>query len=499
VSNRTKLGGVLLVVVGVMIGATVFSHMNSSTRPEAVGAPEPAGEQATAAATDRPLRSLHDLSQAFVDVAKESTPTVVTVFTERVMKVPQGWAGSPFEDFFSEFFGSPRRGQPEEREYRQTGLGSGVVVSADGYIITNNHVIREADSVFVRFSDERTLAARLIGSDPKTDIAVLKVEAKELPAMPFGNSDELEVGEWVLAIGSPLSPNLAHTVTQGIVSAKGRSNVGLAEYEDFIQTDAAINPGNSGGALINLNGELVGINAAIASRTGGYQGIGFAVPINMARQVMTSIIEHGTVVRGWLGVYIQNVDETMAKAMDLPSAEGVLVSDLSEGGPAEKAGIKPEDVVLKVGGKKIADTIRFRNEIASMAPGKKVDLEILRDGKKRTITVELGTLDAAEAGAGGSEQLADVLGFQVAPFDENAAERYGLKSSLEGVVVIDIDPASQAARVGLNVGDLIVGVNKQRIRNQAEFAQVLGNAKKGETVLLRIMRQDRGLYVAFTL
>lgn len=264
---------------------------------------------------------LRELNQAFIEIASEVTPSVVTVSTERVTRARMY---DPFADFFNDpffgFFGNPgngRRQQPQEREFRQQGLGSGVIVSQDGYILTNNHVVAQADSIRVRMSDGRELGATVVGADPKTDIAVIRVNASGLTPIRRGNSDDLHVGEIVLAVGSPLNPNLAHTVTQGIVSAKGRSNVGLADYEDFIQTDAAINPGNSGGALVNLYGELVGINTAIASRSGGFQGIGFAVPVNMALHVMDALISGGRVVRGWLGVSIQDVDEEMARAMGM--------------------------------------------------------------------------------------------------------------------------------------------------------------------------------------
>jgi serine protease Do len=254
----------------------------------------------------------------------------------RVQQSPYSFFGHPFNDFFGEFFRRLRRTQPREREYRQQRLGLGVVVSSDGYIITNNHVIAEADLINVRFIDGETMEAEIVGAGEKTDSAVLKVEADQLPAIRMGDSDELRVGEMVLAIGNPLSPNLAHPVTGGIVSAKGRSNVGLADCEDFIQTDAAVNPGNSGGALINLASELFGINTAIAARSGGYQGIGFAVPSNMANRVMESLKEHGTVVRGWLGIDIQDIDETIAAAMELAATQDALVADVTQGRRARR-------------------------------------------------------------------------------------------------------------------------------------------------------------------
>ena len=337
-----------------------------------------------------PVQSLVGLSQTFVNIAQEANQTVVTVFTEKTFKVPSIF----FKDQFKDFFRIPD--DSKEREYSQQGLGSGVIVSENGYILTNHHVIEGANKIQVRLMNKKTLEAKVIGTDPKTDIAVLKVEMEKLPAIKIGDSDQLQVGEIVMAIGSPMSQNLAHTITHGIVSAKGRSNVGVTEYEDFIQTDAAINPGNSGGALVNLDGELVGINTAIASRNGGFEGIGFAVPINLAKNIMKDLIEHGTVTRGWLGVYIQDINEDMAKAMNLPFTDGVLVSDISNDGPADKAGIIQGDVILELNGKKMLDTKLLRNEVAAISPDTEVAVKLFRDGKERLLKVKLGRLGSNE-------------------------------------------------------------------------------------------------------
>lgn len=455
---------------------------------------------------DRPITSLRDLNNAFVDIAEAVNPTVVTVFTEKVLRVQRRhqdypFFANPFEEFFKDFFDQqpqPRRA-PEQQEYRQRGLGSGVIVTQDGYILTNNHVIQDADTINVRLMDDRVLSASVIGTDPKTDIAVLKVDAKDLPRIEFGDSDDLRVGEWVLAIGSPLSANLAHTVTNGIVSAKGRSNVGLAEYEDFIQTDAAINPGNSGGALVNLDGKLVGINTAIASRSGGYQGIGFAVPVNMARRVMESIIDHGKVVRGWLGVSIQDVDETLMKAMDLGIDEGALVAEVVDESPADKADIKPGDVIVELDGEKIKNTTQLRNTVASKAPGSSVSVTIFRDKKEKRVSVELEELKPEEIAADAEERLQELFGFKVSPFDTETAAKYGLKTSLEGVIITDISYASPAHRAGLMVGDLITAINRQPVKNIAGFNELVNNLKKGDTLYFRVIRQNRSFYVAFTL
>jgi serine protease Do len=503
-SSRSWRSALLLVSIGIVIGAVVFSQLYAPTRPEVFGTPSPETTSTTKAA-DRPMRSLRDWNQAFGDIAESVNPTVVTVFTEKVLRVRTGtnpFFRGPFSDFFKDFFGQPgpRGQQAPEREFRSEGLGSGVIVDSKGIIITNNHVISGADTIRVRLMDDRTIPATVVGADTKTDIAVLKVETDDdLPAIAIGDSDDLKVGEWVLAIGSPLSPNLAHTVTSGIVSAKGRSNVGLAEYEDFIQTDAAINPGNSGGALVDVDGKLVGINTAIASRTGGYQGIGFAVPVNMARRIMESIIEHGTVVRGWLGVYIQDLNQNMVKAMDLPVSKGALVADVTDDSPAAEAGLEQGDVIVELNGEKVHDTTQLRNDVAATAPGTDVTLKLYRDGKEKEVKVTLGKLKADEIAPETEQRLSDLFGFEVAPFTPDLAQKYGLKPSLKGVVITGIDADSPARRAGLAEGDLIVAVNRKGLGTMEEFNDLVQDLKKGDTVLLQVARQNRNMFVAFRL
>jgi len=446
--------------------------------------------------TDRPILSLRDLNNAFVDLAKQANPAVVTVFTEQVMRVRQV---NPFGDFFGDFFGYRNQPGTQEREYRRQGLGSGVIVSADGYILTNNHVIAGADTINVRLMDGDTRPAKVVGADEKTDIAVLKVDEKNLPTMKIGDSDKLRVGEMVLAIGSPLSANLAHSVTSGIVSAKGRSNVGLADYEDFIQTDAAINPGNSGGALINLDGELVGINTAIASQSGGYQGIGFAVPSNMAQHVMESLIKYGTVTRGWIGLYIQDINESLASAMNLKSREGALIGDVAEDGPAQKAGLKQGDVIVSLDGQPVKNSTELRNDIASRKPGSKVDVKVLRDGKEKDFNVKLAELPADKVAKDVENKLEDKFGFSVAPFDANLAAKYNLNRSLEGVVITSVVGGGPAERAGLQEGDLIVEINRQPTHDLEQFNDQVRNLKSGSNFFLRVVRENRSFYVGFRL
>lgn len=452
---------------------------------------------------------LRELNNAFIEIASEVTPSVVTVSTERVTRARMY---DPFADFFNDpffgFFGGPgnnQRQQPQEREFRQQGLGSGVIVSEDGYILTNNHVVAQADSITVRTSDGRNLRATVVGTDPKTDIAVIKVNARNLTPIKRGNSDDLQVGEIVLAVGSPLNPNLAHTVTQGIVSAKGRSNVGLADYEDFIQTDAAINPGNSGGALVNLYGELVGINTAIASRSGGFMGIGFAVPVNMALDVMDALVSGGRVVRGWLGVSIQDVDEEMAEAMGLGDDRGVIIGSVTPDGPADRAGIEPGDIIMEYNGEPVSNMAQLRNTIAATDPGTTVDLRIRRDDNTRDVRVRLGELPEDELAASGEtvpgqQGRPDAqLGFAVANITPQLARRYEITRQTNGVVVVDVDEAGNAAAAGLREGDVIRRVNRTDVSTEDEFRAAIRRMSAGDPVMLLIRRGEQGFFISFTL
>jgi serine protease Do len=433
---------------------------------------------------DRRINSIRDISDAMVDIAGKANPAVVTVFTERTVRVQQR---DPFADFFGPgFFGAPT--QPRERQYQQSGQGSGVILSKDGYIVTNNHVIQNADSIRIRTNENKVIAAKLIGADPNTDIAILKVDG-EFPAMPLGDSDKLRVGEWILAIGSPMSENLANTVTMGIVSAKGRSNVGLVEMEDFIQTDAAINPGNSGGALLNLDGELVGINTAIASQTGGFQGIGFAIPINMVRNIMTSIIETGKVVRPWVGIYPQDIDATMSRALNLATTDGILVAQVVDEGPAKNAGVQEGDVILEVDGRKVTNASQFRAYVASQVPGKSIKLKINREGRNRDITVKLEELPAEGTLAAGQDALWDRIGFTFETADADKGVR--------GVQVSAINAQSQAYQAGLRKDDLIIGINRRAVRTAEEASALLEPVKRGEVVLVQLVRGRQSFFFAF--
>ncbi len=451
-------------------------------------------------ANQRTIATLSDLNNAFVDIAKDVKPTVVTVSTEKTLTVtanPFG-GGSLFDFFFGPGQGRGQQQQPQERKYHQEGLGSGVIVASDGVILTNNHVVDGADSIYVRTYEGNKYLAKVIGTDPKTDIAVLRIDAKNLPRIAIGNSDSLRVGEMVMAVGSPMSEELAYTVTEGIVSATGRSNMGLATYEDFIQTDAAINPGNSGGPLVNMNGELVGLNAAIISQSGGFQGIGFAVPSNMAVHIMDMLLTTGKVTRGWLGVSIQDVNQQIADAMHLPEQTGALVGDVVSDSPAEKAGLKAGDLILTLNGDKIKNSSELRNEVASTAPGTKVDFGILRNGKNMSITVTLGEMPA-EMSAAGPGGVQKELGFVVQTLTPALASQYGIDKNMTGVVVTAIDQNSSAYRQGLRQGDLIEEVDQEQVETSQKFDSLVAKKKAGDTILLRVFRQGSRFFLAFSL
>ena len=505
VSHYFKRPWVLIsigILVGVILTAGFGSSFKSPAQPEQpatitsttpVPAPEPQ-------VNPEDLSTAEKLSNVFADVAAEVNPSVVMVFTETDVKVEGNpFSGSPFEqffgndDFFGKFFHQPAPGQ----KYKQMGLGSGVIVDANGIILTNNHVVDSADDIKVRLMDGREFKGTVKGKDPQTDLAVVQIDTKNLTPIHLGNSDKTRVGEMVLAIGSPLNPELEHTVTSGIVSAKGRSGVGLSQYEDYIQTDAAINPGNSGGALVNLKGELIGINSAIVSQSGGFQGIGFAIPVNLARKVMNDIINNGKVIRGWLGVYIQNITPELAKALDLKTTNGVLVSKIQENSPAEKAGLKEEDVILAFNGKKLEKASELSTWVASTSPSEKVNLTIWRDGSEKNVEVKLGELNEEQQELAQGKSQVSSIGLQVENIVPELRNQFHLNKDLSGVVVTAVDPNGIAASVGMQVGDVIMKVNRQSVKSVAEFDKQLAKVSAGEDILLFLRRGSANLFVAF--
>ncbi len=442
-------------------------------------------------------QSLTGKDSAFSDIVKVISPLVVNISTSKTISKKDSSPFSEFfdgslQDFFDPFY--------MPKKWKEESLGSGVLVSSDGYIITNNHVVEKADEIKVTLYDQQNYRGKIIGTDPKTDIAVIRISADDLPEINWGNSDSLQVGEFVLAFGNPFS--LGHTVTMGIVSAMGRANVGIADYEDFIQTDAAINPGNSGGPLVNVKGELVGINTAIFSRTGGYQGIGFAVPSNMVKSVMTQLIKDGKVTRGWLGVTIQNFTPELAKEFGLEKLTGALVTDVFKGSPAEISGVKRGDVILKVNGKDIKNVEALRNMISQTKVGSGINLHIMRSSKPLKIKVEIVEFPqeiAQSVPAEPQDHLRNdentLAGFSVMDLTRDIAKQLDLSRNEKGVVIVRVKPYSAAEDSGLKKGDVIQEINKKKIRDIGDFNRTTRSLREGDTVLLFINRGGNKFYV----
>jgi len=444
-------------------------------------------------------------SRAFIGISKKAIPTVVFIEVEKT--VESGQALNPFEynnpfdlfndDFFERFFGHRYPQQQRPREYKQKGLGSGFIFSDEGYVLTNHHVVGDADKIVVRLSDGREFGAKIVGSDPRSDVAIIKLEkGKDLPVLPLGDSDALEVGEWVMAIGNPFG--LSHTLTVGVVSAKGRTSVGITDYEDFIQTDAAINPGNSGGPLINMKGEAVGINSAIFSKSGGYMGIGFAIPINMVKSIKDQLVTAGKVSRGYLGVSIQDITSELKETFDLKTTEGVLVSDVSKDSPADKAGLKQGDVVVEFNDRKVENTGQFRNLVSLTPPGSKANLVVIRDGKEIELPVKLATLEQASIAGVTQTDAMEKLGFTVQDLSEDLARQFGYER-YQGVLISQVMPRSPAQFAGLRPGVLITEVNKKAVGNTEDFLKALEESLKMKRVLLLVQDRQYARYVVLDL
>jgi serine protease Do len=431
----------------------------------------------------------------FVSLAKKMRPVVVNISTTQVS---DGRGGSPefgspfgeddpFNDFWRRFFGGPMPRGPQ----RQRSLGSGFFIDGDGSILTNNHVVENASKIVVKLSDDQEYEAKIVGRDPKTDIAIIKIDGKpNLPAASLGDSDKLEVGEWVVAIGNPFG--LDSTVTSGIVSAKGR-HIGQGPYDNFIQTDASINPGNSGGPLINLRGEVIGINTAIFSRTGGNIGIGFAIPINLVKELLPQLRGKGKVTRGYLGVLIQKVTPEIAESLGMEKASGALVANVSKDGPADKAGVKVGDVIVEFDGKEIKDSGDLPILVARTSVDKKARLKVLRDKKEVVLTVAVGELKDEEVVATAPEK--GELGLTVQRLTPQMAESLGLEKS-DGVVVTAVEPGSAADEAGIRRGDVILEVDRKAIRNLDEYKKAIAGTRKGRGVLFLVRRGDNTLFLA---
>lgn len=443
-------------------------------------------------------------SDKTVAIVKHSIPAVVSIHSEKIIKVKEHQYYNPYDmfEFFGHGFNDPffkRRQQeprkPREREYKQQGLGSGVIVNKHGYIITNHHVAGDADNIRITLTDEREFKAKVIGSDKMSDIAVLEIvdPPDDLPILKWGNSDSLEVGETVIAIGSPFG--YSNTVTKGIISAKRRS-VGINTYENYLQTDASINPGNSGGALINLNGKLIGINTAIASKSGASHGVGFAIPVNMAKDIMDDLISKGHVIRGYLGVYLQNINQSLAKALKLKNRDGALITQIIKGSPADEARLKIQDVVLEVDGKKIKNVNGLRNLVATLDPAKRYSFVIHRDGTQRTFDVKIGKRENDQK-AQSSEDTDQTFGFRLKKVTEENYRSYRLEFP-RGLMITGVKNGSTAERSGFEAGDVILKMGTKSANSIDAFLEEVDSLDEGDTLLVLIWRKGVQRYLVLT-
>jgi serine protease Do len=460
-----------------------------------LGYPQPSLALKLASADEGPSRT------GFAPVVKRVLPAVVNISSSKVTKIPTEFFGqTPDDPLFRQFFGNESNGpfqaprqMPEQREQ---GLGSGVIMTTDGYILTNNHVVDGAAEVRVTLADKREFKAKVIGTDSKSDVAVLKIDAANLPCITVGDSSKVQVGDYALAIGDPFG--VGQTVTMGIVSATGRSHLGIEDYEDFIQTDAPINPGNSGGALVNDRGELIGINTAIiAHGSEGNQGIGFAIPSNMARTEMEQIVKTGKVTRAYLGIVPQDVTPAIAQAFAEKEPRGALVGDVSANSPAQKGGLEKGDIILDVNGKPVSGSNDLRMRISMMAPDTMVSLNVFRDGTEREVAVKLGELPTTEAEASnqnGGPANSALSGVSVENLDADAAHHLGLPPNTPGVVVTNVSPSSEAAEAGLRRGDVIQEVNRKPVKNTSDFERAVHSSK--EKPLLLVNRNGSTMYLA---
>lgn len=481
---KKALAVILLVILGGLAGGVSFYALQRKYRPLQSSNPPPIS------------RKIVEDGKDFSEVISSISPSVVNISTVRVMRRSDGAGEDHFFDLYDDLYD---RIDPEApKKWKEQGLGTGVIVSQDGYIVTNYHVISDAEQIKVTLFDKTTVKGKVVGIDPKTDIAVIKVDVNGLNAISFDDSDELRVGEYVLAIGNPFG--LSHTVTLGIVSAVGRANVGIAEFEDFIQTDAAINPGNSGGPLVDTKGRLVGINTAIFSGSGGYQGIGFAVPSNMVKSLVEQIIKDGKVVRGWLGIFIQELTPELSAKFGYDKTTGALVDEVTRSGPSEKAGLKRGDIIVRFSGKDIDSPSALKTLVAKSKPGDDVQLDIIRFGKslKTAVRVAEPPREAVRVTEIPEPHLLKqnpFAGLYVADITKDVAKQLSLEAGEQAVVVVRVQPASPSEDAGLRRGDLIYEVDSKPIKNTAEFSRAVNQNRLDEPVLLYIGRAGRKLFL----
>ncbi|HYM37486.1 MAG TPA: DegQ family serine endoprotease [Nitrospiraceae bacterium] len=479
------IGGIALIGLTTIWGGTMPQAVSATAAPSAAAAPAPGLP-----------------AQGFADVAQAVTPAVVNIVASR----PQGRdPREQMQEFFNFPFPFGPQGPKEFRgpraphdapEPHGSGQGSGVIVTPDGYVLTNNHVVDSAKELTVTLPDKREFKGKIVGTDPKTDLAVVKIDGRDLPYVPWGDSARLRVGDYVLAVGNPFGLN--STVTLGIVSALGRGRMGITQYEDFIQTDAAINPGNSGGALVNTKGELVGINTAIFSRSGGNEGVGFAVPTSLGKTVFESLARTGKVVRGYLGVGIQDVTKELAKSFGLKEAKGALVSDVNENSPAEQGGLKSGDIIMSYQGSPVSDGVTLQRLVAKTPIGTKATVGVIRDGRDKDIAITVGELPEpakiAKADGGAGEQA--LAGVAVQDLDRETARELGLAGKIRGVVVVSVEPDSGVEQAGLQPGDVIREINRQPVKSVKDYEKAASHLKKGDQVLMLINRRGASLFLS---
>ncbi len=469
-----------VLLIGFLLGGITYYLLSKTTSSYMSFAP-------------RVPKQMEETSRAFSEIVRAVSPAVVNISSTKVIKKQP----TPFDEFFDFLYPFP---DGRGKRWKEQSLGSGVIVSPDGYIVTNNHVVEQADEIKVILIDKKSFKAKVVGSDPKTDIAIIKIDAKGLPVLPWGDSERLQVGEFVLAIGNPFG--LSHTVTMGIISAVGRADVGITDYENFIQTDAAINPGNSGGPLVNIKGELIGINTAIFSKTGGYQGIGFTVPSNMVRIVMDQLIKQGKVTRGWLGITIQELTPEIAQKFGLKQSEGALVSDVAKGSPAHRAGMARGDIILEFNGKKVRDVATLRNMVAQSKVGSQVEIKVLRRDREITLKANIMELptemgDVVPSSSNSMDMSDSALsGITVMDINAAIAKQLGIDRDEKGVVIVKVEHGSSAEDAGLRKGDVVQEIDRQRINGLNDFNKATSKIRTEDTVLLFVNRSGRKFYVA---
>jgi serine protease Do len=487
--------GIVGFLLGIIASGYIFFYLpeRQATRNSNFETSELPPSPALNAATLPPSADVQT-NPDFVTIADKVGPAVVMIMSERVDKV-RGFGfddQTPFDDFWDRFFGRPQE-RPREQEQRSRAQGTGFFLSEDGYLLTNYHIVENAVDIVVTVLNGEEYKAKVVGTDPRTDLALLKIDAKGLPYAVLGDSAQLKVGEWVLAIGNPFG--LEHSVTSGIVSAKGRQ-LGLGgnvpEYQDFIQTDAAINRGNSGGPLVNMQGQVVGITSNIFSPSGGSIGLGFAIPSNMAKKVVTQLKEKGRVIRGRIGVSIRAIPltEDDKDAFKLKDKNGALINEVEKDSPAERAGLKQYDVVVEVNGEKVKDSNDLKLKISNIEPGKKVDIKVVRDGKEQTFTVTIEELDPAEAKVEAKSSDKD-LGFTVRELSPTLARRFGLETQ-EGLIITQVKPYSEADRKGLAPYDIILEVNRRKVSTVEEMERIMAKFESGQAIILLVRREQDG-------